>query len=70
MLKLKNSFGISILFLVIGFIGIAGSHYGDVTDDMIFKGISLAIGVTGLSLSLAFLIQSGMDKRKKKDETE
>jgi len=64
---IKESFQYSVIFLVIGFIGLAGSHYGDVINDMTIKGFSLALSVIGFVISLGFLIEA-MNKERKENE--
>jgi len=63
----KDSIQYSVIFLVVGFIGLAGSHYGDVISDMYVKGFSLALSLVGYVLSLAFLIEA-LNKEYKKNE--
>ena len=55
---IKESFQYSVIFLVIGFIGLAGSHYGNVIDSDSVLGFSLAVSVIGFIISLGFLIEA------------
>lgn len=59
-----SSIKLSVIFLVVGFTGIAGSVYGGIIDNDWFVGFSLAVGVVGLALSLGFIVEA-MNKQIK-----
>lgn len=64
-----NSTNLSVIFLIIGFIGIAGSYYGNVIDDDYVVGFLLAFAVVGFALALGFIIESmNKELQRKKDE--
>ena len=57
-----NSVKLSVIFVIVGFIGIAGSYYGDVIDDSY---------VLGFALALAFIVDAmNSEIKEKKNEKE
>lgn len=66
-----NSVKLSVIFVIVGFIGIAGSYYGDVIDDSYVLGFALALAVVGFALALAFIVDAmNSEIKEKKNEKE
>ena len=65
-----NSIRLSVIFVIVGFIGIAGSSYGGVIDNDYVLGFSLALAVVGFTISLGFVVEAMNKeyKQRKKDE--
>ena len=66
-----NSVMLSANFTIIGFIGLAVSHYGEVIQNDYVTGFALAGAVVGLVLGLGFIIIAmNKELREKKDAKE
>ncbi len=64
-----SSFVTSAIFTVLGFVGIAGSYYGNVIDNDYVLGFSLAFSLIGFALAIAFIIEAmNKELKGKKDE--
>ncbi len=62
-----SDFRVSIIFLVVGFMGIFAIAITDYNDDKFMAGLFIALAISGLALSLFYLTKS-WNKERKKDE--
>ena len=65
---MPDTFTLTIIFLVVGFLGIFGSAIADSNDNRFMAGIFVVLAITGLVLSLGFLTKSWNMERKKDEE--
>lgn len=63
-----SDFRVSIIFLVVGFMGIFATAIADSNDNMFMAGLFVALAISGLALSLVYLTKSWNKERKKDEE--